>query len=382
MSEPFCIIAHVWLRFRRKLWVEGLATFSRCFVTAALLYITEWRPEFCFSAAQISFGAITFLGYGMLLPEIFSKAGGRILEICLHFDPGVLQLSLSFLVQSLVKLILTEGSNYVLVMVESQHSQGVFGVVTGLGSLVVRTIFQPIEEAAFLAFSRAGISREDASGMRELNRLLTSLVRAVSLIGLLAAVFGPPHSTTLLRILYSEKWSNTEAPTVLGWYCAYILLLAVNGVTEAFVHAVLDARSLFSSNAWMVGVAIVHMSASAMLSLKFGSVGLILADGVGMCLRIAFSMWCIRNHFPKHVVNFTHILPSPRTLLALAAACWISWFVHFSLLVADMEFLPSACIEITTALLSASGVLFVMYKSERAAWEMVLTSKSSVKKEE
>lgn len=33
-------------------------------------------------------------------------------------------------------------------------AQGVYGLVAGLGSLVVRTLFQPFEEAAFLAFSR------------------------------------------------------------------------------------------------------------------------------------------------------------------------------------------------------------------------------------
>ena len=32
--------------------------------------------------------------------------------------------------------------------------QGVYGLVTNLGSLVVRLLFQPFEEAAFLAFSR------------------------------------------------------------------------------------------------------------------------------------------------------------------------------------------------------------------------------------
>lgn len=41
----------------------------------------------------------------------------------------------------------------VLALCESSYNQGVYGLVTNLGSLVVRTIFFPVEEAAFRAFS-------------------------------------------------------------------------------------------------------------------------------------------------------------------------------------------------------------------------------------
>ena len=41
--------------------------------------------------------------------------------------------------------------------------------------------------------------------------------------------------------MYSQKWSNTEAPTALAYYCAYITLLALNGCTEAYVNATADA---------------------------------------------------------------------------------------------------------------------------------------------
>ena len=42
----------------------------------------------------------------------------------------------------------------VMALCQSSYSQGVYGLVTNLGSLVVRTIFFPVEEAAFRAFSR------------------------------------------------------------------------------------------------------------------------------------------------------------------------------------------------------------------------------------
>jgi oligosaccharide translocation protein RFT1 len=52
------------------------------------------------------------------------------------------------------KLVLAEGSKFVMAGLSSSYDQGVMGLVTNLGSLVVRTLFQPLEEVAFAAFSR------------------------------------------------------------------------------------------------------------------------------------------------------------------------------------------------------------------------------------
>ena len=57
-------------------------------------------------------------------------------------------------VQAGVHLLQTEGSKMVMALCQSSYNQGVYGLVTNLGSLVVRTIFFPVEEAAFRAFSR------------------------------------------------------------------------------------------------------------------------------------------------------------------------------------------------------------------------------------
>jgi oligosaccharide translocation protein RFT1 len=62
------------------------------------------------------------------------------------------------------------------------------------------------------------------------------MVKGVSLLGLLAVTFGPSYSYTLLRLVYSERWSQTEAPLVLGCYTAYILLLAVNGGSRCLLR--------------------------------------------------------------------------------------------------------------------------------------------------
>ena len=59
-----------------------------------------------------------------------------------------------FFAQAGVHLLQTEGSKLVMALCQSSYNQGVYGLVTNLGSLVVRTIFFPVEEAAFRAFSK------------------------------------------------------------------------------------------------------------------------------------------------------------------------------------------------------------------------------------
>jgi hypothetical protein len=83
------------------------------------------------------------------------------------------------------------------------------------------------------ALARAGLgAAAEPSKRGPLAQVLTIAVKAVALLGLLAVSFGPFYSYTLLRIVYSQRWSETEAPFVLGCYTAYLLLLAVNGEGE------------------------------------------------------------------------------------------------------------------------------------------------------
>ena len=53
-----------------------------------------------------------------------------------------LRRSLTVALQAITKLALAEGSKVVMVASQSSYSQGIYGLVSNLGSLVVRTIFQ------------------------------------------------------------------------------------------------------------------------------------------------------------------------------------------------------------------------------------------------
>ena len=207
------------------------------------------------------------------------------------------------------------------------YDEGVFGLISNLGSLVVRIIFQPFEEAAFTTFSRSVLHRcqsllyhtganrtgvsQSASDMAKMRDMLSVMIRGICIVGFLPVVFGPPSSSLFLRLLYSQRWSETEAPVVLAYYCPYIALMALNGlflpslkdlthvvaagICEAFVHAVLDVKDLKVSNVFMMISAGFHVVVSITFIRYAGAVGLVLADSLNMLGRIIFALWSSRR---------------------------------------------------------------------------------------
>ena len=231
----------------------------------------------------------------------------------IFLDRRALSLCGGFSLQAAEKLALAEGSRAVLAVAASPAAQGEFGLAANVGSLAVRTLFQPIEEAAFLAFARkeGGIeeteekegnnsktrssSRSAKSGdIERANALLSLLCRCVSLVGATGAAFGPPFAFALVRFAYGKKWAcETAAPRALGAYAAYTALLALNGVLEAFVHARGGPGELARGNAALLALAVLGAAGGALGARSFGSVGLVAADAATMAARIAWSLGAV-----------------------------------------------------------------------------------------
>jgi oligosaccharide translocation protein RFT1 len=54
--------------------------------------------------------------------------------------------------------------------------------------------------------------------------------------GLCFVAFGPNYSFLLLDLMYTSKFSATDAPFILGLYCAYVALMAINGNSHQLVR--------------------------------------------------------------------------------------------------------------------------------------------------
>ena len=63
-------------------------------------------------------------------------------------------------------------------------------------------------------------------------QLLIALVKAATVIGLVFVAFGANYTNLLIYLMLGPTWGATAAPTVLAWYCLYVLTMGINGITE------------------------------------------------------------------------------------------------------------------------------------------------------
>ena len=241
----------------------------------------------------------------------------------------------TFSVQAMWKLLLAEGEKGVLIWAGSADSQGVYALVSSLGSLFVRIILQPFEvclcgiehfflyfliiflrqEAAFITFSASKNTKESegkpsADDIKCANALLyTSSFctdqnhheRRLSLIfklafylGLIVALHGPQYSRLALSFLYGRRWAETEgAASTLSGFAVMVFFLATNGILEAYTHAVMTPSELSSANLFLLSSSILNVICSITLQAYLGALGLIVANCLTMSARIFYAIYYI-----------------------------------------------------------------------------------------
>ena len=69
---------------------------------------------------------------------------------------------------------------------------------------------------------------------------LSMLLKFVLHVALTILCFGYAYSFLALDIYGGSLLSDGQGPTLLRWYCVYVLTLSVNGVTECFVFAAMS----------------------------------------------------------------------------------------------------------------------------------------------
>ena len=133
--------------------------------------------------------------------------------------------------------------------------------------------------------------------------LILLICNLLTTAGLVASAFGPSNTFLLLHLLYGEKYSATEAPLALAIYCPYILLLATNGILESFVQAVSRGAELKYGHFALISITGVQTALTVGLVLSHGTLGMILADGLGMVLRISYCAWFVQMYAKRSGIN-------------------------------------------------------------------------------
>ncbi|KAJ0098461.1 hypothetical protein Patl1_19833 [Pistacia atlantica] len=126
----------------------------------------------------------------------------------------------------------------------------------------------------------------------------------ISWEGLIFMAFGPSYSYSLIRLLYGQNWSDGEASLALKYYCLYIIVLAMNGTSEAFLHAVATEDQIKRSNDSLLVFSVIYIITNVLLIQSAGAVGLILANSINMSLRIIYSAVFIKHYFQDSFLVF------------------------------------------------------------------------------
>ncbi|XP_048347637.1 protein RFT1 homolog [Sphaerodactylus townsendi] len=319
LGEPFWVLAQVHLFVKLKVIAESLSIICKCIFTVILVVLYPHWGLYIFSLAQLLYTSILVLCYVVYFmkflgsPEATKKSFPvtrmtSILPNLVHDEELVnwkeARLTWSFFKQSFLKQILTEGERYVMTFLNVLNfgDQGVYDIVNNLGSLAARFVFLPIEESFYIYFAKVlergkNIKLQKQDDISMAASVLELLLKLVLLIGLTITVFGYAYSQLALDLYGGSMLSLGSGPSLLRCYSLYVLLLAVNGVTECFAFASMCKEEVDRYNFVMLALSFLFLCISYFLTHWQGSIGFILANCFNMGVRIAHSIHYIYRYF-------------------------------------------------------------------------------------
>ncbi|KAK6500578.1 Oligosaccharide translocation protein rft1 [Arthrobotrys conoides] len=357
LSEPGFAVAQQRLLYSLRAGCESVAVISNCAVTLVVTvlaskYIKSPVAEaggsvaggletLPFAIGQVIFALCLVIGYPLRLREVAKQDGWSLLPKKIYSRAGhayylhqpTISVARTMWLQSVVKHLLTQGDSILVTRLATTYEQGIYALAANYGSLIARLLFRPIEETSRNLLSKLlnadGIGdripgegdskkkeeeeeereeKEDenketkalpSESITEALTILHLILRFYTILSTLIATIGPTLAPLALRGVAGAHWADSPAALTLSNYCYYIPLLAINGITEAFVQSVATTKDLQRQSMWMLWFSGVFGASSwgFVKYLGLGADGLVWANCVNMGMRILWSVSFIRQYF-------------------------------------------------------------------------------------
>ncbi|KAI5776636.1 oligosaccharide translocation protein RFT1 [Geopyxis carbonaria] len=337
-AEPGFAVCQQKMMYKVRASAESSAAFAKCIVTCG---VTIWATHIgldlgplAFAIGQVVYGSTLLSVYAIRVRKVAVREGFSVwprsivnnAEKLYYFELFHITLSrlaMTMWIQSAIKHILTQGDTILVAYLTTIEEQGIYALAANYGSLVARMLFQPLEESARNLFSKllSPSSTAVGGGDKPAANTLAIITKLYLLLSVFAVSLGPPFAPLVLSIIAGARWSDSTAGSVLATYCYYIPLLAINGITEAFVQSVASSAQLHKQSAWMFGFSFGFAIAGYgfMHTLGLGAEGLVLANVANMTMRIIWSSIFIRTYFNTKGLDFKVRELIPNSLFV--AAC-------------------------------------------------------------
>eukprot|EP00835_Amoeboradix_gromovi_P005805 NODE_588_length_6359_cov_0.522843.p2 type:complete len:526 gc:universal NODE_588_length_6359_cov_0.522843:4105-5682(+) len=304
LIEPMFALTQAEFKFKSRVLIEGCAVFCNVLTSYILVMLGSTKVPsdnkygvLAFAYARLSYSITLIFGYTILYSKVLYIFRPSKLLSNVYFDKSTLSLAWSFTKQSFVKQLLNEGDKFIMSMLATASTQGIWAIVLNYGSLFGRIIFAPLEEILRVLFSKlllnARTSKEPEvkTNIDKSHKFILLFLRLHSILGILFICFASYFSYPVLHVIIGQEWA-IKAGYTLSWFCYLIPLMGYNGVLEAFVSSVADQSELQIQSTWMaVCMTIYSITAYVALSLlEMGSMGIVIANACNFTLRI---LWCI-----------------------------------------------------------------------------------------
>ena len=351
LSEPMLLLTIRNMQIGKRASVEGIALLIKAVSTSFFLFLMKDSfPASAFGIAQVSYGLTTLIvlyrqvWHKMQWPSYIDSVSSTnrntssdyfwIRSVPLH--RSTLTMVGTFSIQGVFKHILTEGDKIILSFTSDSYDQGVYAMASAYGGLASRLLLQPLEENGRYFFARMKISQSkadsetDTNSNIELRRTYVVLVKLVLYIGFLFSFVGTNYTVIVLRLLAGAKWTNEDASNALAAFCYYTSVLALNGMTEAFVFGIAsNASQIRNISVAHAIIGCIYGAVSTFAVAKYGTVGLIASNSFQMFLRSLYSINFADKYFqvsrekplPRFISTFILIKEFTPSLASIVMFC-------------------------------------------------------------